>query len=292
MKLQILPLLVVLVLTSCSSRKIDSLQANIESIIRDKKASVGVGIYNITSNDLLLINGSDTFALMSVVKFHQALYILSLVDNGELSLNTKIHLIRDDLNPNSYSPILDEISDSSFSISLDEALSYTISKSDNNICDKLFELYGSPETVGAFINSNDLKNTQITTDYTHMRDMYANQTTPSDMIKLLTNFHNREILSKQSTEILWQKLTETSTGVNRLKGLLPENVTVGHKTGSSGRAPNGTTEIHNDIGIVELPNGEKIAIVVFIKDSQEEPSKNDLIIAKIAKMTYDFFMQN
>lgn len=63
---------------------------------------------------------------------------------------------------------------------------------------------------------------------------------------------------------------------------------LGHKTGSSGTTPSGFTAVHNDVGIMQLPNGNKVIIVVFIKDSREKPEKNDEIMARIAKVDFVF----
>ena len=85
-------------------------------------------------------------------------------------------------------------------------------------------------------------------------------------------------------------MRETSTGVNRLKGQLPENTVVAHKTGSSGtNKQTGITAAVNDIGIVFLPNGKHFYISVFVTDSKENADVNEKIIADIGKVVWDYF---
>ena len=83
-------------------------------------------------------------------------------------------------------------------------------------------------------------------------------------------------------------MAETSTGTNRLKGLLPKGTEVAHKTGSSGQE-DGLTAAFNDVGIVKLPNGKHYAIAVFITDSKEDDENNAAIIAEISKAVWDYY---
>ena len=89
---------------------------------------------------------------------------------------------------------------------------------------------------------------------------------------------------------MWKVMRETKTGGKRLKGQLPENTVVAHKTGSSGvNKTTGITAAVNDIGIVFLPNGQHFFISVFVTDSKEDGATNEKIIADIAKAAWDFF---
>lgn len=48
-----------------------------------------------------------------------------------------------------------------------------------------------------------------------------------------------------------------STGPERLKGQLPRDYVVAHKTGSGFTLPGGGVTARNDVGIIVLPNGRK-----------------------------------
>ena len=82
-------------------------------------------------------------------------------------------------------------------------------------------------------------------------------------------------------------MTETATGSNKLKGLLPSNTVVGHKTGSSDRNSKGVKIADNDAGVVIMPGGKKYYIAVFVTDSSETDEENAAIIAHISRMVYD-----
>lgn len=58
-------------------------------------------------------------------------------------------------------------------------------------------------------------------------------------------------------------MKRTKTGKKGIRGQLPKETTVAHKTGWSGKIANWTTEAVNNIGIVFLPNGEHFYISVL-----------------------------
>jgi beta-lactamase class A len=81
-------------------------------------------------------------------------------------------------------------------------------------------------------------------------------------------------------------MTNSVTGPNRLKGLLPKDTTVAHKTGTGGTR-DGINAATNDIGIIYLSNGKHLAIAVFISDSLADDRTREAVIARIAKAAWD-----
>jgi len=91
------------------------------------------------------------------------------------------------------------------------------------------------------------------------RDLFAQYrswATPEGMIELLRMLDEGRELSAPNRNALLRLLTETPHGPRRIKGLLPAETPVAHKTGSSGTA-NGLTPATNDAGIVTLPDGRR-----------------------------------
>ena len=86
-------------------------------------------------------------------------------------------------------------------------------------------------------------------------------------------------------------LIETSTGTNKIRAGLPPEITLGHKTGSSGKSADGLTIADNDAGFIYLPDGRVCYLVIFVKDSHESDRNNARIIADIAKIIYNASVQ-
>ncbi len=103
--------------------------------------------------------------------------------------------------------------------------------------------------------------------------------------------NDNSLLSAESYNFLLEILKGTRTGKKSIKGLLPKNAVVAHKTGHSGKNEKGLTGALNDIGIIFLPNGSYFYLSVLVTDSMEDSETNQKIIAEIAKLSWDYFNQ-
>jgi len=289
--------LLLLLITSCqSSNNTDLLRSKIEQIITDKNAVVGVSIIGNNGKDSVSLNGDWRFPMQSVFKFHIALAVLSEVDKGNLSLDQKIVISKDDLLPEDFwSPLRDE-NPNGGSFTIEKLIQYSVSQSDNIACDVLISLIGTPKKVEEYFKKNNIQDIQITFNEEDMQakweNMFQNWTTPKAASETLKKFYENKnnLLSKSSYDFFWKTNKETTTGANRIKGQLPEGTIVAHKTGWSGtNKETGITAAVNNIGIVFLPNGEYFIISVFVTESKENFETNEKIISDIAKATYDFY---
>jgi beta-lactamase class A len=97
-------------------------------------------------------------------------------------------------------------------------------------------------------------------------------------------------------------MEQCRTGRSRIKGLLPANVKVAHKTGTWAidepeylRYP-GSKELFrfaSDVGIITLPNGKgHIAIAVYVKSKSASDYPRSRSIALASRAVYDYFMQH
>jgi len=290
--------LFLLFLTNCetSKNKTDLLRSKIEQIVFSNNAVVGVSIIGNNGNDTISFHGDRRFPMQSVFKFHIALAVLSEIDKGKLSLEQKIKINKEELLPEDFwSPLRDETPNGG-SFTIKRLIQYSVSKSDNTACDILIRLIGTPKTVEEYIKKSGISDIQITFNEKEMQakweNMFQNWTTPKAASETLKLFYENKnnILSKTSYAFFWKTNKETTTGENRIKGQLPEEIIVAHKTGWSGtNKETGITAAVNNIGIVFLPNGKHFIISVFISESKENFDTNEKIIADIAKATYDFY---
>ncbi len=266
------------------------LRQKIEQLISTKKADVGVSILNLENGDSLSINGTKHYPMISVFKFHIALTVLNKVDKGELALNQKLFIKKNELLENTGSPFKKKYPNGDISISLKEALEWMISVSDNNICDILIRLVGGVEAIDHFINDS---NFVIINDeegiHKNWDAQFLNTTTPNFSNQLLKSFYKGKQLTRKSTKFLYKIMLSTSVGKNRIKGKLPPKTKVAHRTGSSFTNKEGVTGAINDIGIVELPNGNHFIISVFVHNTTETFEDGETIIADIAKATCDYY---
>ena len=274
------------------NNEMKALRNEIQKIISGKNATVGVSIKGINDKDTLSISGNLDMPMMSVFKFHIALAVLNEIDKGKLKLNQKIFIKKEDLLPETWSPIRDEFPEGNIHLTLDQLLRYTVSHSDNNGCDILLRLIGGTETVQKFINKQGVKNFTIKVNEAEMsvwENLYVNTTTPLATTDLLQKFYEGKVLKKATTKYLYQIMVECSRGLTWMKAGLPEETELAHRTGISSTNEANLRVALNDVGIVKLPNGNYFILAVYLKNITQKREETEKIIADIAKATWTYF---
>jgi hypothetical protein len=116
-----------------------------------------------------------------------------------------------------------------------------------------------------------------------------NTATPAAVVALLVRMARQGLgLLPTSAKVLDDLLLRVATGAKRIKGALPPGTPVAHKSGTS-RTQDGKTDATNDVGLIALPNGSRIAIAVFVHDSPADERTREETIAKLARAAYDTF---
>ncbi len=110
--------------------------------------------------------------------------------------------------------------------------------------------------------------------------------TPDAMGDLLMKLYSHSKLKPESTQLLLDIMRRCETGLTRLKGALPPNTVVMHKTGTIGMTA-------NDVGIVTLPgNAGHVVIAVFTKSSEKPIEERERAIAEVTRILHDYFLLN
>lgn len=272
------------------SARTRALERDIRVVADSVRATVGVAVV-FGDGDTLVVNNAHRYPTMSVYKFHQALALLDSLDRAGLPLTTRIPVLRSDLLSDTWSPLRDARPEGGYELTAAELLDYSVAQSDNNVCDLLFRFLGGPKTVNRYVARLGVGRTAIVADEETMHrrpdNQYLNWTTPLAAVRLLERFRRGELLSAEYGDFLLETMFGTTTGPDKLRGLLPADVDVAHKTGSAFRDAQGVMVADNDIGIVRLPDGRSYSIAVFVMDSREDDRTNAAVIARISRLVYD-----
>lgn len=269
------------------------LRQEVQDIIQNKKATVGVAIIY-DGTETLTMNNQYRYPTMSIYKFHQALAVLDYLNKHNLPLEQQVYISKSALLPETHSPLRDKKPEGNFYMPIKELMQYSVSQSDNNACDILFSFLGGTDYVEKYIKSLGIMQIAIAATEKEMYDdhskQYSNWTTPYAAVELLEKFRQQEDwFPSKYKDFLWNSLIQTSTGKDKIKGLLPSGTIVGHKTGTSFRNTQGLKTADNDLGFIKLPNGKNLSIAILIVNSLENDTTNAEIIAKISKAAYDYF---
>ena len=269
------------------------LKKKINYIIDTVGGKFGVGVEGIDFKAGFVVNGDRGYPMQSVFKFPLALAILHQVDLGKLKLDQKFHLGKKELNTQAWSPMVKDFPNQDLDMTLTQLLSYAVTQSDNNACDFLFKVAGGPAAVNSYLHVSGIKDISIKFTEGEMEKawplQYQNWCKPVAMVKLLQLLYHQRLLSKNSNDFLIRIMTEVPGWDKRITALLPPNTPLIHKTGSSGVNSQGMLAATNDVGIVTLPNGRHLAIVVFASDYKGPRTRGGHIIAVIAKQIWDHY---
>ncbi|HET6148024.1 MAG TPA: serine hydrolase [Polyangia bacterium] len=162
--------------------------------------------------------------------------------------------------------------------------------SDNVACDRLLALVGGPGVVDARVRALGIDH--VTIRYTELElhtGKVDNTATPAAMVALLAKIARRDIgLSAASAALLDDLLLRVTTGPQRIKGALPLGTPVAHKTGMSDTR-DGKSDATNDVGLITLPGGNRVAVAVFVHASPADIATRERTIARLARFAYDAF---
>ncbi len=285
-----------LAIGSAKAQSIDILRQRIGGILKDKSVTVGIAIRGTGPQDTISINGDEHLPMQSVYKYHLALAVLHQVDQGILSLKKVVSLDKELMESyqHLWSPLREKYPNGG-EVTLADILKSTVAWSDNVGCDVLFELAGGTDIVQSYLHGIGIEDIAIV--HTEMvmqaewKKQYENWTTAKAASQALGLFFENvdNLLSTESYNFLLNVLKGTQTGRKSIRGLLPKETIIAHKTGHSGKNDSGITGALNDIGIIFLPDGSHFYLSVLVSDSKESDETNQKIIADIAKLTWDYF---
>lgn len=265
-----------------------NLQKELQAYVKDKDARIGIsGIIN--GKDTIDINGNQEFPLLSVYKFPQALAVAEYCRENNISFLDTIRIDKKEILPGTYSPLREKYGITNLSLPIKELLFYSLVESDNNACDILFKLLGGTQYADSIIHGYGFDNIHIlnTEDEMH-KDInlcYKNNATPLEMCRLMEFFNNELLAQNENFQFIDHLLKNCKTGADRLsKPLEPTNAVIKHKTGTGDINAEGRIIGINDMGYIELPNGNSYSIAVFISDSKYDYDTTSAFIADISEI--------
>jgi beta-lactamase class A len=236
-------------------------------------------------------NASAHPPMQSVFKAPLALTALHLVEQGKLSLDDSIRFLASDrILPQVYSPLQDQYPAAGVDIPLRRLLDLAVSRSDNVAADIVLRVIDGPKTVDSYIKECGIGGFHIEdNEATLHRDgkaQYRNWFEPAGAVQFLRLLNDRPSISAEHAALLLGWMRDTDRAPQRIKGRLPTGTVVMHKPGTSD-TDRGLTPATNDIGLIVLPDGRRLAIAIFVTDSTADDATRDSVIARIARAAYD-----
>jgi beta-lactamase class A len=273
----------------------ESLPQQIRAIAGDAHGKVSVACSSLPGSALNCALNSDAHPPMqSVFKLPLALTVLHQAEQGTFSLDQPVRFLPEDrILPHVHSPLQEKYPDAGVDVPLRELLRLSVSLSDNVAADILLRLVGGPQPVNTYIAALGVRGFHLQDSEAVLhRDVsaqYRNWFEPVGAVQLLRRISDNSPLTPEHTGLLLDWMTP-AVRTKRLDGDLPAGIRVAHKSGTSD-VDNGVAHATNDIGLIPLPDGRRIAIAVFVTDSTADEATRERVIARIARAAYDATVQ-
>lgn len=301
---------------------IERLRKQIEGVIRGIDGEVGVAVKHLESGEELFINGETYFPMASVFKITILVEVLTQIKEGKFNLDDEISIKKEDqhlgsgllsaLTAPGITFSVRNIVNLMMMISDNSATDILLQKVGAENVNRRLRSYGIQEimvnrTCQQLImdylgldqeKTKDLSLDELMTTYRKEREenpdafkaaakkfsqVIKDQSTPRAMNRLLELVFEKDILDEESCDLILSIMLDCQTGERRIKGDLPQETEVAHKTGTIG----GTV---NDSGIIYLPDETgHVTLTVFTKDMDLETKEVEDLIAQIARFIYDYF---
>ena len=268
----------------------DSLRRQIRTIAAEAHGTVSVACSLPGSALNCDLNPNGHPPMQSVFKAPLAMAVLHQVEQGALTLDGPIRFLAEDrILPHAYSPLQDAHPAANVDVPLRELLRLAVSLSDNVAADILLRLTGGPRAVAEYIAALGIAGFHLQDGehalHREMAVQYRNWFEPAGAVQFLRLLNDRSPLTPEHTRLLLSWM-DASAKTGRLNGDLPKGTPFFHKAGTSD-VDNGVAHATNDIGLIGLPGGRRLAIAVFVTDSTADEAARDRVIARIARAAYD-----
>jgi len=299
------------------------LEARLEALARAVPGHCAIAAKDLRTKAVVRVNADAPIPLMSVVKLPVALAVLDAVDHGQWTLDTPIVLRAEDMHPRGW--IGDRYPRGGGPVRLALLLREMLVRSDNSAADALTRIAGGPRAVTVWLERHGIHDLRIdrnerelgndwyglppgadtlgsaeeireirdqVSDAVHDSAALAMYHDPRDTgtadacVNLLERLWRGELLSAAMTDTLKSILARCKTAPRRLPALLPRGTHVARKTGTGGTW-RGVTVAIDDVGVIELPNGDDVAIAVLVGEPRGPVPRTERAIARTARLVFD-----
>lgn len=260
----------------------------VASMANAERGRIGVAALDLSTGRPISVLGNQPFPMASTSKIAIVATFLEGVDQGKWKLTDEFPMMLPMRSPKfagAKAPV-----QPGERYSAKTLIDLAITRSNNAATDALLAVIGGPPAVNRWIKRAGITGMRIDRDIaTLVRDDgefdpaetidLRDSTTPTAMIRLLSGLHRGDWLTPSSRAVLMSAMERCRTGKHRIPALMPEGVSVAHKTGTL----NNTA---SDVGFIQAADGRVFAVAIYVTGQGGKPNR-DARIASIARTIFD-----
>lgn len=287
--------LALILVMACSSNP-DTIADLTNEIRQDLSALDGqfaVGFKMIETDQQLFINEREMFHAASTMKTPVMIELYKQAEAGHFSLDDSIEVkneFRSIVDSSRYQMDIDEDSEGELyelvgkKRPIRTLINDMITMSSNLATNILIEKVGAQNVTQTMrgYGADSIKVLRGVEDIKAYEQGLSNRTTAFDEVVIYEKLAHGKAVSKKASEEMIELLKQQKFN-EMIPAQLPDDVEVAHKTGW-------ITGVNHDVGIVELPDGQRYVLVLLSKDAE---NRDEVLstFAGISRSVYDFVTQ-
>lgn len=267
-------------------------ERQLASVAEASQGRIGVAAVDLATGRTIDVLGDQRFPMASTSKIAIAATFMAGVEQGKWSLGSEFPMMV----PVKSAPFSSAVAPvrAGAYMTARELIEQMITRSNNYATDGLLKVVGGPKAVNDWVhNVAGIRDWNLDRDIaTLVRDDGAinpaqvidrrDSATPLAMVRLLTGIYKGQWLRPESRDVILGAMSRCRTGRHRIPAMMPDGVTVSHKTGSL----NNTS---SDVGILETADGRAFAVAIYVTGQGSRPNR-EARIAQIARTVYDGYL--
>lgn len=286
-----LPALLFVSLLAADPAVENGLSARLAPLARDHEGKVAVAVKNLETGASYFHNADEVMPTASLIKIAVLIELYRQAQEGRLKLTDRVTLRGADKVPGS--GILTEHFSDGAEFSLRDAARLMIAFSDNTATNLVLERVGIPSVNDCMkewgfpqtrLNAKVFRGSTTSVDPARTRRYGLGSTTAREMAGLLEQLQTGDRLRPFFKQAVLNHLSKNADK-DKFKRLLPADVVVIHKDGS-------TSDTRTDAGLIHTPRGI-VAVCVLTTQNKDRRWRADnagnLLCARVAKEVYDYF---
>lgn len=291
----------VLGISSCGSSKVENpvtnynaLRTKLYEIVDKQPAKIGMAII-FDNSDTLTINNVDDYPLMSMFKLHEAIAVCHKIEAEKHSLDSVINIDKQEIDCNTWSPMLKEYSVNGFEISIGKLLEYLLIHSDNNasniLFDRIIDVRNTDSLIANILPERGFRLLYKESEMSANHSLaYSNTASPLSYAMLVNKVFTDRVVSSSNQEFIKKKMASCLTGMERIAAgfSADKGVKFAHRTGSGYVNERGEVVAVNDGGYVVLPDGKAYTIVILVKNYKGKQEDAEKVMAELSAEVYKY----
>ncbi|MEW1851474.1 Exo family class A beta-lactamase [Streptomyces albidoflavus] len=264
------------------SGSVSDAERRLAGLERASGARLGVYAYDTGSGRTVAYRADELFPMCSVFKTLSSAAVLRDLDRSGEFLSRRIFYTQDDVEQADGAPETGKPENLANGMTVEELCEVSITASDNCAANLMLRELGGPAAVTRFVRSLGDRVTRLDRWEPELNSAEPGRVTDTTSPRAITRTYGRlvlgDALNPRDRRLLTSWLLANTTSGDRFRAGLPDDWTLGDKTGA------GRYGTNNDAGVTWPPGRAPIVLTVLTAKTEQDAARDDGLVADAARV--------